>query len=234
MGRLAQTLGRTIGGFVTLANEFQRVAQVGRASLYGTKQDAQMPINLIEDARIPFLGFCGPRYQPGGVVLLAINPGGGGDSYVNRTQEDQALIPLIESFLKASSSQVESAFRRMCDEYSKMVQTWNLRRILVPTIEACGLTIDQVCYLNCFPYRTAGDVRPSAQALAAAWSNITQPLINALKPSRIVALGKKAGSVAEAKYFGHAKVYTVPRTIGDTRISAEALEILAKLSGGAA
>ncbi len=79
---------------MTLAIEFQRVAQIRRASLYGTEKDPQLPAHLVEDARVPFLGFCGPNYKPGGVVLLAINPGGGGDAYVSRTREDQVLIPL--------------------------------------------------------------------------------------------------------------------------------------------
>ena len=224
----------TTGDFMTLAIEFQRVAQIQRASLYGSERDPQLPAHLVEDARVPFLGFCGHRYETGGVVLLAINPGGGGDAYVSRTREDQVLIPLIEEFLKAPIPKVETAFGRMCDEYQKMVQTWNLRRILVPTVEACGKTIDQVCYLNCFPYRTAGDVQPSASALATAWIKITQQLIDVLKPGKVVALGKKAGKVAEAKYSGSATLYTVPRTIGDTRISAEAQEVLAKIRSGAA
>jgi hypothetical protein len=219
---------------MTIAIEFQRVARIQRASLYGTERDAQLPAHLVEDARVPFLGFCGPSYEPGGVVLLAINPGGGGDAYVSRTREDQLLIPLIEDFLRAPTAKVETAFRRMCDEYQRMVQTWNLRRILVPTVEACGKTLDQVCYPNCFPYRTAGDVRPSASALATAWIKITQPLIDSLKPGQVVALGKKAGTVAEARYSGSATMYTVPRTIGDTRISAEAQEVLAKIRNGAA
>ncbi|MFM2450672.1 MAG: hypothetical protein RIS44_3122 [Pseudomonadota bacterium] len=219
---------------MTLALEFQRVAQIRRASLYGTERDPQLPTHLVEDARVPFLGFCGPNYEPGGVVLLAINPGGGGDAYVSRTREDQVLIPLIEGFLKAPTPKVETAFRRMCDEYQMMVQTWNLRRILVPTVEACGKTLDQVCYLNCFPYRTAGDLRPSAAALATAWIKITQPIIDALKPGKVVALGKKAGTVAEARYSGSASIYTVPRTIGDTRISTEAQEVLSKIRSGAA
>jgi hypothetical protein len=219
---------------MTLAAKFHRAAQVPRSSLYGVEQDSQLPKSLHEDARVPFIGFAGARYQPGGVVLLAINPGGGGDTYDKRTPEDKRLIPLIEKFLGAPSSQVEESFGRMCDEYSRMVQTWNLRRILVPTVEACGRTVDEVCYLNCFPYRTAGDARPSALALAAAWTNITQPLLTALNPGLVVALGKKAGSAAEARYSGSAPMYVVPRTIGDTRISPEAHEVLAKLRSGAA
>lgn len=188
-----------------------------------------MPCNLQDDAAIPFLGFCGGDYRRGGCVLLAINPGGGGDAYTQRTPQDQKLIPLIQQFTSSDDSSVVASFDAMSANYSALAQSWNLWRILKPTIEACGFTIDQVCYLNCFPYRTAKDAKPAAYVLSKAWQNIIVPLLGELDPSILVALGKKAGSVAKRFHNGTAQLYVVPRTIGDTVVSPEALMVHAEL-----
>lgn len=212
----------------SLVQVFHRVAQVTRASLYETPDDPQLPLNLQSDARIPFLGFCGPRYENRGVVVLAINPGGGGNSYTSRTPQDSALIPLIEKFASAPSAST-SAFETMCESYSAQVQTWNLWRILRPTLEASGTTLEHACYLNIFPYRTERDVRPSSQALVNAWQKVVSPLLEVLDPSLIVALGKKAGSVADRFHRPPPTLFVVPRTIGDSYVSAEAERVLASI-----
>lgn len=208
---------------------FHRATQVTRAELYGTPNDTQLPLNLQTDAGIPFLGFCGPQYAKGGVVLLAINPGGGGDAYASRTRQDSELIPLIENFVSATPTEATAEFERMCASYSTQVQTWNLWRILQPTMEACCANIDQVCYLNLFPYRTRKDARPSSRALSAAWLKVVAPLLLALQPSLLVALGKKAGGVAERYHQRPPPLFVVPRTIGDTYVSTDAERVLSAI-----
>ena len=213
----------------TLALAFHRAAQVTREALYGTPSDRQLPQNLQADARVPFLGFCGPRYREGGVVLLAINPGGGRDAYASRTPQDSELIPLIERFVAAAPAAAPSAFEPMCASYSAQAHTWNLWRILRPTIEACQTTVEHVCYLNLFPYRTANDARPSARALDIAWLQVVAPLLQAIQPGLLIALGKKAGGVAERYHRTPPKLFVVPRTIGDTYVSADAEQVLAAI-----
>lgn len=215
------------------AVDFQRVAQMTRAALYGSPNDEQLPLNLQADARVPFLGFCGSRYKNGGVVLLAINPGGGGDAYASRTPQDSDLIPLIERFVAATPSQLPEAFDCMCKSYSTQVETWNLWRILQPTLEACNASLLDVCYLNLFPYRTAKDARPASRALNAAWIEVVTPLIRVLKPSRLVALGKKAGRVVQRVHLSPPPLFVVPRTIGDSYVSAEATQALAAIHASA-
>ncbi len=208
---------------------FHAAAQVRRQQLYGVEIDGQLPQHLRADARVPFLGFSGPKFRPGCPVLLAINPGGGGDAYQVRTPQDEELIPLIEAFVAAEDIEIEAAFNRMTRTYMAMAQTWNLRRILKPTLDACGVSVEEVCYLNIFPYRTRGDVRPSASSLRKAWSDITSPLLADLKPSKLIALGKKAGGVAQSLAKEGPRLYVVPRTIGDTYISDEAKLVLQQI-----
>jgi hypothetical protein len=211
------------------AEAFHRSARISRAELYGVPQDRQLPAHLVEDARIPFLGFAGSQFQPGGVVLLAINPGGGGDAYQRRTMQDAQLLPLIEAFTKSSGEEITKHFVAMSSNYAAQVRTWNLWRIFAPVLQACGKEMDEVIYLNCFPYRTAGDRMPQAAALRASWAKVVEPLLSVLNPAIVVALGKKVGGVAEQQFKGPGKLYVVPRTIGDTRVSEEAKVVLEAL-----
>ena len=209
-----------------VSSSFLRAANVSREDLYGVPIDDQMPLHLQTDARVPFLGFTGQRYVKGSVVLLAINPGGGGDTYQTRTTQDAQLLPLIEAFRRSTTSETAARFDAMSKNYALQVRSWNLWRILGPVLEACGKELEEVAYLNCFPYRTAGDRRPKSQALRASWAKIVEPLLSELRPGKVVALGKKAGSVAETYHRGSYALHVVPRTIGDSRISSEAQLVL--------
>lgn len=210
----------------SIASAFQRSAGVSRAALYGTERDTQFPLNLAADARVPFLGYCGPRYAVGNPVLLAINPGGGTDDYQERNAEDRELIPLIEEFVRAKQGTRTHAFEAMSRVYMKHVQTWNLRKIVEPTLEACGKTVEEVCYLNLFPYRTRQNHMPSAKARYAAWANVVAPLLNELRPSLLIALGKKAGGVAAGFPQPTSRLFVVPRTNGDRYVCNEAKAVL--------
>lgn len=209
-----------------VSSVFLAAARVPRAELYGALGDDQLPKYLEEDARLPFLGFVGPKYAVGGVILLAINPGGGGETYQARTAQDAQLLPLIEQFLNSSPTNVSQRFKAMSTDYANQIHTWNLRRILFPVIDACGKELDEIAYLNCFPYRTAGDKRPRSHALDSSWRQVVEPILGALRPSVAIALGKKAGLAAEKNFRGPATLFVVPRTIGDSRISEEAQVVL--------
>ncbi|MFC5520096.1 hypothetical protein [Polaromonas jejuensis] len=210
----------------SIALAFQRSANVSRAALYGTERDAQLPLNLAADARVPFLGYCGPRYAVGNPVLLAINSGGGADEYRERHAEDRELIPLVEAFVRANQGTRARTFEAMSRVYMQHVQTWNLKNIVTPTLEACGRTVEEVCYINLFPYRTRKNNMPSAKARYAAWENIVAPLLNELRPILLIALGKKAGRVAERFPQPTSKLFVVPRTNGDRYVCDEAKAVL--------
>lgn len=209
-----------------LIHAFHHAANVGRAALYGTDTDSQLPLHLHADARVPFLGYGGPRYVEGNPVLLAINPGGGGDDYSARHFGDDHLVPLIENFVGAEPNYTGKPFESMSRVYMQHVQTWNLRNIFVPVLEACGREVDEVCYINVFPYRTRKNAMPSAHARRAAWIQVVAPLLKALRPGVLVALGKKAGGVAERHSAAGPRLFIVPRTNGDRYVSEAARDVL--------
>jgi hypothetical protein len=205
-----------------IALEFHRASQISREELYVKSDDPQLPIVCQDDARLPSLGFVGKSYIVGGICLMAINSGGGGDTYT-RTPEDEILYTLIEKF-KAEDDSIAriKAFEVMSKTYSSQAQEWNIRRIIMPVLKACNSDINSIAYLNTFPFRTRGDNTPHIRALRNSWKFIITPILSILEPSVIITLGKKAGNSICKLYEGNAKVFIIPRTIGDSYVSDSA------------
>lgn len=207
----------------TLARHFHGLVQISRNEIFGDADAACAPINLPDDAATMFAGYVGDQYQPGrGLLLLAINPGGGRDAYTERTQEDEVFYPLLMEFKNSKNAEVSKGFERVNQSFVPIVKCWNLWRILGPTLLAAGRTVDEVAYMNVVPYRTRGDKMPPAAARKAAWDLIVGPTLGILDPAAVVTLGKKAGSVTEKLYAGKRHLFCVPRTIGDSWVSEEA------------
>ncbi len=213
-----------------LAQHFHSLTAITREDIFGATDSIVRPLNLPDDAVTMFSGYVGENYTRGrGLLLLAINPGGGGDSYTKRIPEDEEIYPILAAFKDSSPGHVEHLFDQINVCFSKVVQSWNLWRILGPTLVAAGMSIGAVAYMNVVPYRTRGDKMPPADARRVAWSRIVSPSIDVLSPRAIVTLGKKADSVVAPILQTRAKYYCVPRTIGDSRISPEALHVLEKM-----
>ena len=213
-----------------LARHFHALTAISREEIFGAKDAMVRPLHLTDDAFTMFPGYVGANFTPGrGLLLLAINPGGGGDSYVKRIPEDEELYPILASFKRASPGQAELHFERMNTSFHRAVQGWNLWRILRPTLDAAGLGLHEVAYMNVVPYRTRGDKMPPIDARRTAWSRIVSPSIDALKPTAIVTLGKKADSAVAPMLRTATRYYCVPRTIGDSWVSPEAIQVHEKI-----
>lgn len=210
----------------SLATHFHGLVQISREEIFGSDNARCMPLNLPDDAETMFAGYVGPAYKPAsGVLLLAINPGGGGDTYTSRPPEDESFYPLLMEFKRSLAPAALHGFERINQAFASIVRQWNMWRILEPTLEAAGCSIDEVAYMNVVPYRTRQNKMPPVSARRKAWDLVIGPTLVALKPRAIVALGKKAGSVVEDLYVGNVHRYCIPRTIGDSWVSDEALKM---------
>jgi len=214
----------------SLASHFNLMARVSRREIFGDADTKYRPINLPEDNSTMFAGYVGRDYSPGdGLVLLAINPGGGGDAYTRRIPEDEVFYPLLIAFKQAKGSSILPAFEAINDAFVPIVKGWNLWRILEPTLRAAEARIEQVAYMNVVPYRTREDKMPPVAARRTAWGEIIQPTLDLLAPRATITLGKKAGAVVEALSDSDVPTYCVPRTIGDSYISDGALEMHSRI-----
>lgn len=207
-----------------LATHFRSLAAISRSEIFGLDDNLVRPINLPIDSETMFAGYVGATYSEGrGLLFLAINPGGGGDTYKTRTAEDEIFYPLLVNLKTASSELACENFERINEAFATIVKGWNLWRILGPTLEASGRDLSEIAYMNVVPYRTRQDKMPSVSARRGAWARIVLPTIARLRPRAIITLGKKAGSVVDSLLTEEIEHYCVPRTIGDTYVSDAAL-----------
>ena len=213
-----------------IAECWQRHVGISRKELFGAADEKCTPKHLLHDAATMFAGYVGADYRSGsGLLLLAINPGGGGDAYERRTAEDQVFIPLLMKFKEAGPTEIVESFERVNTVFMRIVRGWKIWTILEPTLDAAGVALEDVAYMNIVPYRTRGNKTPPAAVRERAWKRIVEPSLDLLAPRAIVAIGKKAGNVMGRWYAGDRPVYCVPRTNGDRYVSAEAKSVLMRM-----
>ena len=211
---------------VATATAVYDLSSVTRLDIFGSLDKAYMPLHLQDDAKVMIPPFVGRRYKPArGLLLLGINPGGGGDAQEDRTAEEEKQFPMIERFYKSSDAERVEAFEIINGTFPSIVRGWNLWRILVPTLEAAGRSLDEVALWNLVPYRTRSNKQPPVTALDKSWQLFVQPMLALLRPSAIVALGKKAGTGLDRQRLEKTLVYCVPRTNGDWVVSADAITV---------
>ena len=213
-----------------IAEFFHRCVRIEREAIFGPDDaEKRLPKFLHEDASTMFAGYVGPRYVPGeGIVLVAINPGGGGDKYSRRTPEDERFYPLLQKFKTADRSNAQKAFEDINDCFKGMVQRWNIWRIIEPTMDAAGMSLEQVAYVNLVPYRTRKNNMPPVLARKNAFERIVEPMFGILDPKAIVALGKKVGTIPQLRQ-STAPVYCVQRTNGDRWVCDNARSEIEKI-----
>lgn len=213
----------------SVALAFQDAVRHPRETLYAPFPDKQLPLHLQDDARLPMVGFAGANFKLGNPVLLAINPGGGTDNYRMRTAHETELFSFIHEFCEASGPNILPAFERMSANYAKQAREWNIRGIMSPVLDSLYTSLDQVAFVNAFPYRTRKDAKPHAHPLRQAITRCTVPLLQELRPQTLVCLGKKAGDAMASVTLPDGVMFVVPRTNGDRYLSTDAQIVLKNL-----
>ncbi len=218
------------GEAMTAINDFEKAflsaLKISRSDIFGVP-DSQIPASAQADSQIPQLGYIGRNYAEGGVVILAINPGGGHDSYI-RTAQDSVLLPMITALRDGRGDR--ETLHKMFEQYQTNIRSWNLWRIMAPVLEAAGKPQDEVAYLNWCPFRTRHDRMPRAQAMRNSYALVAKPLLDILRPQLVVGLGKKVGDWLARYHIDGARSFVVPRTNGDRYIRPEAREVLDEIA----
>jgi hypothetical protein len=205
-----------------VVNAFHTAVSAKRDAIFD--DDRLTPISAIQDAVTPAPGWVGKNWKSGGTLLMAINPGGGGDNYrVNPT--DARLYGLIRDFRAARSAEERGAgLRKLSDAWIQIQASHNIRRIIDAVFKALGTDAHQTAFLNVLPFRTRED-RP-----ARVWDTVTKHQVAALAPRRIVALGCKAyDALLAAEADEEYEIVLLKRAIGDSRITPHAQGVLDQL-----
>jgi hypothetical protein len=207
---------------------FQATTRVSRDAVFD--DDRLMPVVAVEHARMAAPGWVGANWRAGGTVLMAINPGGGGDAYKRNPTDDQ-LYGCISTFREASPDLRAQAFARMSETWIALQRTHNIRRVVDPLLAAVRSTHLEAAFLNVLPFRTRGDRPARSGELRRAWDLATSGQLAALAPKRVVALGRKAydALIAVGAESAH-EVVLIKRSIGDSTLSQQARDVIGRLA----
>ena len=182
----------------------RRVVTSGRASFFGSA-DVDLPVRtlpiLASDDLVPQFGFVGANFESARVVLVGINPGNGPDNY--RHKHDALMMPLLERFVENST---EENFALACQSVRASCEQWPLwRRHCSEVIGAGKLTLDDIAYVNCLPWRTDSKSAFSDSVAEKSIEIYLQPLFRELAPRVTIALGKRAAAILRLKDFALGK-----------------------------
>lgn len=206
---------------------FQLTARLSRDDVFS--DDRLMPIVAVDHARMAAPGWVGADWRAGGVVLMAINPGGGGDAYRRNPTDDQ-LYACISTFRDASPETRFEALARLSSTFIELQRTHNIRRVVDPVLAAVRSRHADAAFLNVLPFRTRGDRPARSGELRRAWDLATSRQLAALAPGRVIALGRKAYDALISVGADRAHdIILIKRTIGDSSLSQQAREVIAKL-----
>jgi hypothetical protein len=205
--------------------------QISREQIFGSTD--RLPHGARSDARDMWAGYVGPKYRPGGLVLVAHFPAGGTDPYANtaRAARDEPFYELISAFKRADSLSRAAAFETLNRHVANALPQWRMYTIIRVVLEAAEVSLDEVALINLVPYRIAGNSKPSAKVVQAAWAKCTEPGLHALQPGMVAALGKAPGEDLAARRV--APLYVFRRTNGDTYVHPEAHDEAARLRAAA-
>ena len=207
---------------------FHNTALLRRDAIFGS--DALMPITATDDAKTSAPGWVGAQWAQG-TLLVGINPGGGGDNY-RRNSSDDDLYKLLRAFRDAESSESQQlAFERMCAAWTRIQRGHNIWRVVGKILESTGEAENEIAFMNVLPFRTRMDKAPTSKDLQRAWDSVALPQIQALRPRRIISLGKKAWDVmARRDLPTESGLILFKRGIGDSYIPQDSQEVLRTLA----
>lgn len=153
--------------------------------------DVHLSRSEAKDDRIAQPGYVGSRYRQGGLLFVAMNPGG---ANARMTEADERQLPLLRALAKASQRTRLLRFVELNRELERAMPNWNLVRFIVaPILEGLGLSFSQVAYINLVKWRTRKE-RMSSGLLRRSWELQTGPQFDLLRPSAVVCLGIATGN----------------------------------------
>lgn len=173
------------------------VLKAGRAAFFGAL-DADLPSNrspqLRQDDLTPQFGYVGSGYRATRVLLLGINPGNGTET-VRRSATDERMMPALIAF---AADPTPDRFAIAQRAYQAECAGWHVwKRHCSEAIGAGRLSLDEIAYSNCLPWRSGSNSAFSDHVAERAAMLYAYPLIEELKPSVVVALGKRAAEILQ-------------------------------------
>jgi hypothetical protein len=146
------------------------------------------------------IGYIGPRFRPGGIVLVGHSPNSGEkrgkEIFVER---DRRLVAKMKAFRDNGSSQ---ALADLMEEERRETQYWRLSWAISGSLSRLGCNFEEVAIINLLPFTAYDAERPAlGRSSCPTWpkvvSDFLQPWLDATQPGTVIWLGKDAYSKAK-------------------------------------
>lgn len=166
-------------GAVEWHTEFARVIGCTRCSI---ATDG----NLLRDAEenLPQPGYVGARYDASRVLLVGQNPA----TPKKLADRDRTYTAALRALRKEASP---DRYAHLASVLRDFIPQWPVHRHYFPLAE-CGLTLDDIAYLNLVRCRTAKDKAPKRALVAQCNAEHFNRWVRALAPRVVVFIGKWA------------------------------------------
>jgi len=140
---------------------------------------------------VPQPGFIGEKYALHRVLLVGQNPGRPNEKKQELVRRDKIYTGLLRAHAEAPS---EVSYSRLADELKAFIPHWPVHGKYFP-LEDCGLTLDEIAYMNVVRCRTESDAIPGVRLVASCLTHHFEAWIEFLRPSVVVFIGKWAADV---------------------------------------
>lgn len=205
-----------------VAQAYQKAVRVEREQLFEAGRG--LPLSLTDSAHTPYLGWVGKNYH-GGTVLIAKNPGGGGDSQVAPSALDLELQRQLFALRDDEQTAPDTLLEGVTRAFHTQLPTIGMGVLLGRVLSRFGESLDDVAFFNVCPYRTRNDESLTTATQRKSLELIARPLVKALQPDTLIYLGVGVGREA-SKTLNARWTYVLPRAINDKQLKAEAVPVL--------
>jgi hypothetical protein len=181
-------------------------------------------LSLTDSAHTPYLGWVGKNYR-GGTVLIAKNPGGGGDGRVAPSALDLEVQRQLFALRDDEQTAPDTLLEAVTRAFHTQLPTIGMGVLLGRVLSRFGEALDDVAFFNVCPYRTRNDKSLTTTTQRRSLELIAKPLVRALQPDTLLYLGVGVGREASKKLAAK-WTYVLPRAINDKQLKAEAVPVL--------
>ncbi len=186
----------------------RRVAKTWREGTYLSRSEIFGPgdglrptyknVNLDWQLDVPAVGLVGKHYEPGGLVLISVNPAGGKDEYASSPHSDL----VYERYLDLRElDDVHLLFEESNNALLASMPNWRFtKRRVSEVLKSAGKGLNEIAFLYVVPFRTKGDggSNMNPKYIQNGYANHLKAQLNAVSPGHIIALDKPSKEAAAA------------------------------------
>lgn len=176
--------------------------------------------------RLPQPGFVGERYEPGGLLIMGLNPASGGDGL---SKGDLKQYDLLRNLQTSEDVSLIAHFEAFTSHLADFMPAWNIIRNngVTDILKARRMSFDDVAYLNVCKWRTK-DKPPTDRILGESWIQ-TRKQVELLDPREVIILGIRTCNWVKKRSDLNIEPVCIRRMRGDHRLHPDAIEIVERL-----